>query len=101
MPGVELARLLVHSAGVVGAFAVCQALFKALSRTHKVLALSELPFYCEKKKINEEIQRILSAADECYGEKCSRIRDKNAPTGGERWFLCVVALEIRWSGRSG
>lgn len=66
--------MLVYSAGVIGVFAVCQALFKALSRTHKVLALSELPFHCGKKKINEEIQRIFSVADECYGEKCSRIR---------------------------
>lgn len=39
-------------------------LFKALSRTHKVLALSELPFHCGKKKINEKIQRIMSVANE-------------------------------------
>lgn len=43
---------------------MCQVLFKALSRTHKVLALSELPFHCGKKKINEEIQRIMSVANE-------------------------------------
>lgn len=56
--------MLVHSARVVGAFTVCQVLFKALSRTHKVLALLELPFHCGKKKINEKIQRIMSVANE-------------------------------------
>lgn len=80
--------MVVHSADVVGAFAVCQVLFKALSRTHKVLALSELPFHCGKKKINEEIQRISSAADECRGEKGSTIRT-GMPLQVGRGSFCV------------
>lgn len=60
---------LAHSfARVAGTSALCQALFKAQSRTDKVPALSELPFHWGKKKNEqgnrESFELLINAVEE-------------------------------------
>lgn len=58
MPGAEQAHSLIRSAGLAGASAVCQALLQGTEQSRR--GLLEPTFHRRKRKVNKEIENLVS-----------------------------------------